>query len=152
MNRFLSNHLCGAGLGNYTGFTCYYNPFTGEAQLNTTIPRFLQPFIACHEVAHQLGYAKENEASFVGYLAAKGSGNALLQYSTYLDIFMHANRNLFTQIQLQQNCIEMHYLRLLLQTLKSGLLLIETTGVLQNPLFPGYMINTSVATGSREDF
>lgn len=82
-------------LGNYTGFTGYYNPFTGEAQLNTTIPRFLQPFIACHEVAHQLGYAKENEASFVGFLAAKGSGNALLQYSTYLDIFMHANRNLF---------------------------------------------------------
>ena len=82
-------------LGNYTGFTGYYNPFTGEAQVNTTIPRFLHPFIACHEVAHQLGYAKENEASFVGYLAAKASGNALLQYSTYLDIFIHANRNLF---------------------------------------------------------
>ena len=82
-------------LGNYTGFTGYYNPFTGEAQVNTTIPRFLHPFIACHEVAHQLGYAKENEASFVGYLAAKASGNALLQYSTYLDIFIHANRNLY---------------------------------------------------------
>lgn len=82
-------------LGNYTGFTGYYNPFSGEAQVNTTIPRFLHPFIACHEVAHQLGYAKENEASFVGFMAAKASGNALLQYSTYLDLFVHANRNLY---------------------------------------------------------
>ena len=81
-------------LGNYTGFTGYYNPFTGEAQLNTTIPEFLQPFIACHEVAHQLGYAKENEASFVGYLAASHSGDPLLQYSVYLELFIYANRNL----------------------------------------------------------
>jgi hypothetical protein len=33
-------------LGNYVGFTGYYNPFTGEAQVNTTVPRFLQPYIA----------------------------------------------------------------------------------------------------------
>jgi len=26
--------------GNYLGFLGYYNPFTGEAQVNTTIPRF----------------------------------------------------------------------------------------------------------------
>ncbi len=82
-------------LGNYTGFTGYYNPFTAEAQINTTVPEFLQPFIACHEVAHQLGYAKENEANFVGYLAAANSDNALFQYSVYLDLFIYANRNLY---------------------------------------------------------
>lgn len=82
-------------LGNYTGFTGYYNPFTGEAQVNISIPKFLQPFVACHEVAHQVGYAKEMEANFVGYLAAAHSGNELLQYSVYLDLFVYANRNLF---------------------------------------------------------
>lgn len=82
-------------LGNYTGFTGYYNPFTAEAQLNTTIPKFLHPFIACHEVAHQLGYAKEMEANFVGYLAAANSDNSLLHYSVYLDLFVYANRNLY---------------------------------------------------------
>ena len=82
-------------LGNYTGFTGYYNPFTGEAQLNTTIPKFLQPFVACHEVAHQLGYAKEMEANFVGYLAAASSDNSLFHYSVYLDMFTYANRNLY---------------------------------------------------------
>ena len=31
--------------GNYLGFQGYYNPFSGEAQVNTTIPRFLEPFV-----------------------------------------------------------------------------------------------------------
>lgn len=82
-------------LGNYVGFAGYYNPFTGEAQVNTTMPKFLQPFTACHEVAHQLGYAKEMEANFVGYLAASASADHHFQYSVYLDLFLYSNRNLF---------------------------------------------------------
>jgi len=82
-------------VGNYMGFTGYYNPFTGEAQVNTLVPKFLQPFTSCHEVAHQLGYAKEMEANFVGYLAARASPDTLLHYSVYLDLFMYSNRNLF---------------------------------------------------------
>ncbi len=82
-------------LGNYTGFTGYYNPFSGEAQVNTTVPRFLLPFTSCHEVGHQLGYAKENEANFAGYLAAASSPDTLFKYSVYLDLFLYANRNLY---------------------------------------------------------
>lgn len=82
-------------LGNYVGFTGYYNPFTGEAQVNTTVPRFLQPYIACHEIAHQLGYAKENEANFVGYLAATAAMDTGFYYSVYLDLFLYTQRNLF---------------------------------------------------------
>ena len=81
--------------GNYLGFTGYYNPFTGEAQVNTTTPKFLQPYTACHEVAHQIGYAKEMEANFVGFIAADQSPDPLLRYSTYLDLFFYANRNLY---------------------------------------------------------
>lgn len=82
-------------LGNYLGFSGYYNPFTGEAQINTEMPKFLQPFVSCHEIAHQLGYAKESEASFVGYLAAVSSKDTLFQYSAYLDVFVSANVNLY---------------------------------------------------------
>ena len=82
-------------LGDYLGFTGYYNPFTGEAQVNTTVPDFLQPYIATHEMAHQLGYAKENEANFVGYLAAVNSRDTLFHYSTYFDLFLYANREVF---------------------------------------------------------
>jgi len=82
-------------LGNYVGFLGYYNPFTGEGQVNTTIPKFLHPYTSCHEIAHQLGYAKENEANFVGYLAAAASRDPRFHYSVYLDLFLYANRNLY---------------------------------------------------------
>lgn len=82
-------------IGNYTGFLGYYIPFTGEAQVNTTVPKFTQPFTACHEAAHQLGYAKEMEANFAGYLAAASSKDTLFQYSVYTDLFMYANRTLY---------------------------------------------------------
>lgn len=82
-------------LGNYTGFLGYYNPFTGEAQVNTTVPGFSQPFTACHELGHQIGFAREHEANFVGYLAARSSPNPHVQYSMYLDMFLYANRTLY---------------------------------------------------------
>ncbi len=82
-------------LGNYIGFTGYYNPFTAEAQVNTNVPVFMIPYIACHEVAHQLGYAKENEANFVGYLAATSTVDPFFKYSAYLDLFQYANRKMY---------------------------------------------------------
>ncbi len=79
-----------SGIGDYMGFSGYYNPFTGEAQLRTDVPRILVPYIACHEMAHQLGYASESEANFVGYLAAVSSKDVYFRYSVYLDLFSYA--------------------------------------------------------------
>lgn len=81
-------------LGNYMGYTGYYNPFTGEAQLNTAVPDFLIPFVACHEIAHQAGYARENEANFVGFMAARTSADSSLRYSAYFSMFLYANGQL----------------------------------------------------------
>lgn len=81
--------------GNYMGYTGYYNPFTAEAQVNEAVPEFLHPFVACHEIAHQLGYAKENEANFVGFLSAKASGDTAFRYSAYMDMFLYANAELY---------------------------------------------------------
>lgn len=77
-------------LGNYLGFQGYYNPFTGEAQVNTTIPKFLEPYVSAHEVAHQVGYGKENEANFVAYLACKSYPNNTYRYSVYFDMYLYA--------------------------------------------------------------
>ncbi|MEI2756925.1 MAG: DUF3810 domain-containing protein [Chitinophagaceae bacterium] len=74
-------------LGNYLGFQGYYNPFSGEAQVNTTIPRFLEPFVTTHEIAHQLGYARENEANFVGFLACRAYESNIFRYSVYFDMY-----------------------------------------------------------------
>jgi hypothetical protein len=82
-------------LGNYMGYTGYYNPFTAEAQINDAVPGFLHPFVASHEIAHQLGYARENEANFVGFLAARVSEDTAFQYSAYFEMFLYANSELF---------------------------------------------------------
>lgn len=82
-------------VGNYLGFTGYYNPFTGEAQVNTTVPVFVQPFTTCHEIGHQLGYAKENEANLAGFLTAKHSNSRAFRYSAYFDLYLYAIRDLY---------------------------------------------------------
>lgn len=76
-------------LGNYLGYTGYYNPFTGEAQVNRAVPLFVQPFTSCHEIGHQLGYARENEANFAGYLAAKASPDPAFRYSVYFELYAY---------------------------------------------------------------
>jgi hypothetical protein len=88
-------------LGNYLGFTGYYNPFSGEAQSNTTVPAFVQPFTTCHEIGHQLGYAKENEANFAGFLSARHSPNPAFQYSLYFDMLSYSLREMQLRDSLQ---------------------------------------------------
>jgi hypothetical protein len=88
-NHSIKNSLF-SSFGNYFGFTGYYNPFSGEAQVRSDILRILIPYITCHEMAHQLGYASESEANFVGYLAASSSSDIYFQYSVYLDLFSYA--------------------------------------------------------------
>ena len=74
-------------LGEWVGFTGYFNPFSGEAQVIADLPSILQPYISCHEIGHQIGYARESEASFAGLLAAGASTNIRLKYSLYLDLY-----------------------------------------------------------------
>ena len=88
-------------LGNYLGYTGYYNPFSGEAQVNTTVPLFVQPFTVCHEIGHQLGYAKENEANFAGFLSARCSDDPAVQYSVYFDLYTYARIYLYVQDSMQ---------------------------------------------------
>ena len=70
------------GYMNYSGILGYYNPFTAEAQFNQNLPDTYIPFTIAHESAHQLGYAREQEANFVGYLIGINSNNTELKYST----------------------------------------------------------------------
>lgn len=67
----------------FSGILGYYNPFTAEAQYNPNLPNTYLPFTIAHEMAHQMGYAREQEANFVGYLLGVYSENADFRYSTY---------------------------------------------------------------------
>lgn len=68
----------------YMGFSGYLNPFTNEAQINGRITGYSAPVTACHEIAHQMGYAAEEEANFLGYISANSSENQYFRYSASL--------------------------------------------------------------------
>jgi len=79
---------------SYMGYSGYYNPFTGESQVNSKIVKSYIPFTACHELAHQIGYAAEQEANFLGYLACINSKDLFVQYSGYLVALSYCISNL----------------------------------------------------------
>ncbi|OEK08742.1 amino acid permease [Flavivirga aquatica] len=67
----------------YMGFSGYLNPFTNEAQIDALIPSYKFPTTSSHEIAHQLGYAAENEANFIGCMAAINHDNIYFKYTGY---------------------------------------------------------------------
>ena len=70
-------------LQSYNGTSGYLNPFTGEAHVNSLIPKTILPTTTTHEMAHQIGFAAENEANFVGFLAALSNDDFYFKYSAY---------------------------------------------------------------------
>jgi len=69
--------------GNYMGVSGYFNPFTHEAYVNSSMPLWARPFTACHELAHQAGIGFEDEANYLGFVLAGQSGDVLFRYSAY---------------------------------------------------------------------
>lgn len=67
----------------YMGFSGYLNPWTNEAQVNAKIPAYRMPVLVTHEMAHQLGYAKENEANFLAAMACINHENLYIKYAGY---------------------------------------------------------------------
>jgi len=78
-----------------TGILGYYNPFTAEAQYDANLPDSNKAFTLSHEAAHQLGYAREQEASFIGFLNCIYSKKPELEYSANL----YALKNILSNIQ-----------------------------------------------------
>lgn len=66
---------------SYLGIGGYLNPFTNEAQVNALTPVFRFPVVSGHEVGHQVGYSKENETNFIGYLVTMKNEDVYFQYS-----------------------------------------------------------------------
>ena len=63
------------------GIEGYYNPLSGEANVNMKLPAWVLPFVTCHEISHQLGVAREDEANLVAYLVGINSEDINFQYS-----------------------------------------------------------------------
>lgn len=65
----------------YMGYSGYLNPLTGEAHVNSLITTYKFPVVACHEEAHQIGFAAENEANFIATLATLYNDDPYIQYA-----------------------------------------------------------------------
>ena len=61
------------------------------------------PVVIFHEYAHQMGYADEAEASFIGFMKAVESNNANVRYSGYfnalLNLLNEINKNHKEELQ-----------------------------------------------------
>ncbi len=64
--------------------TGVYSFFTGEANVNVGFPDYTIPSTAAHELAHQRGVAREDEASFLSFLVCIGSDDPYIRYSGYM--------------------------------------------------------------------
>lgn len=81
----------------YMGFSGYLNPLTNEAHLDAMIPFYKFPTTTCHEIGHQLGYAAENEANFIGCLASINNEDIYFIYSGYAFALRHSVNEIYNR-------------------------------------------------------
>jgi len=79
---------------SYTGIWGVYFPFTAEANVNIAIPAPYLPFTAAQEMAHQRGFAREDEAHYIAYLVCRSHPDAEFRYSGNLMGLVHLMRAL----------------------------------------------------------
>lgn len=72
---------------SYTHITGVYTYFTGEANINVNFPDYTLPFTAAHELAHQRGISREDEANFVAFLVCCESDDPYIRYSGFLNMY-----------------------------------------------------------------
>ena len=77
------------------GITGIYSFFTGEANVNVEYPDYCLAFSSAHELAHQRGIARENEANFIAFLVCISSSDDYLKYSGYLNIYEYLASDLY---------------------------------------------------------
>jgi hypothetical protein len=80
---------------SYTGIEGIFVPFTYEPNVNTDCPAFVLPFNAAHESAHYKGFAREQEASFVAYLADTANSDPYFQYSAHMEAYIYISNALY---------------------------------------------------------
>ncbi|MBO4277835.1 MAG: DUF3810 domain-containing protein [Clostridia bacterium] len=70
----------------YTHIAGVYTFMTGESNVNTNYPDFLNAFTMAHEMSHQRGIAREDEANFVAFLVCSGADDVYVRYCGYANL------------------------------------------------------------------
>ncbi len=83
----------------YTHISGVYTYMTGEANINTNYPDFIRPFTMAHEMAHQRGISREEEANFVAFLVCASSDDNYVRYSAYMNMLNYLRSALYTAVR-----------------------------------------------------
>ena len=91
---------------SYAHITGVYTFFTGESNINVGFPDYTIPYTSAHELAHQRGIAREDEANMVAFLVCMESDDPYIQYSAYLNVYEYvasalysADRDLYREVR-----------------------------------------------------
>ena len=80
----------------YTHISGMYTFITGEANVNTNYPDFIMISSAAHEMAHQRGIGKEDEANFIAFLVCSLSDDPYVRYCGYADVLNEVMNQLYS--------------------------------------------------------
>jgi len=80
---------------SYTDYTGFFFPFTGEANVNTHYPPCTLAATVAHELAHQRGVAKEQEANFCAVLSSLLYGDPDYCYSACYLAYIYLGNALY---------------------------------------------------------
>ena len=71
------------------GITGVTMPLTGEAAVNPNIPAVALPFTMCHEMAHRMCIAVEQDANLAAFLACRENPDLEFRYSGYFMAYIY---------------------------------------------------------------
>ncbi|MBE7067523.1 MAG: DUF3810 domain-containing protein [Ruminococcaceae bacterium] len=66
-----------------------------ESIVNYKAPRATLPHTICHELAHQMGFAREDEANYIAFIACVSSNRKEFVYSGYYAAFVYSMNALY---------------------------------------------------------
>ena len=80
---------------SYTGITGVYNPWLVEANVNIDQPDYGIPDTVAHEIAHTMGFAREDEAGFIAFLAGMYAQRPDYRYSVLATAWVRLSNRLY---------------------------------------------------------
>ena len=82
-------------LMTHTHISGIYTPYTGEININVNYPDYVTAFSMGHEMAHQRGIAREDEANFVAFVVMYESDDLYLRYCALTELFSYLTDALY---------------------------------------------------------
>ena len=82
-------------LMTHTHISGIYTPYTGEVNINTNYPDYVKVFSMGHEMAHQRGIAREDDANFVAFVLMYESDDDYMRYCALTELFAYLSDALY---------------------------------------------------------